>query len=156
MGLNQAQRAANYRARKKGVPEPYSSVDIKANEIALAAKELEHTENLIWAQKQDETGQFYKSECRSAIRLLAIYQGNNYLGTEDLEEVDSKTEKKKKQNIPNPSIQPLRIRATETEIDGVKIKLDPNIREYRDLYEVNRVVTFVIRLARIYFGWGVF
>ncbi len=142
MGLNQAQRAANYRARKKGVPEPYSSVDIKANEIALAAKELEHTENLIWAQKQDETGQFYKSECRSAIRLLAIYQGNNYLGTEDLEEVDSKTEKKKKQNIPNPSIQSVRIKAIEIEVDGAITKIDPNIREYRDLYEVNRVVSF--------------
>jgi hypothetical protein len=141
MALTPTQRKANQRARDKGLPEPFNSADAKANQEALAAKELQYEEYLNWAQKQDETGRFVGSECRSAVKLLAIYMGNNHVSLEEPEE-DNKKSGKKKQNIPNPSIQPIRIRAVETEIDGKKIKIDPDKVEHRHIFEVSRVLTF--------------
>src|SRR5579859_220354 len=130
-------RKANQRAREKGLPEPYPASPSEEKE-AISVREAKHREDLAWAQAQDDTGTFYKSECRSAIRLLAIYEGNNHVGVEDPDVIDKKTGKKKS-NIPNPSIQAVRIRAIQHE----GIYIDPNMKEYRNVFEVNKVVSFL-------------
>jgi hypothetical protein len=134
-------RKANERARKKGMPEPYRAIDLDSEEESKTEREQEHLANLAWAQEQDASGRFYKSECRSAVTLLAIYEGNNYVGLEDPDEVDQKTGKKK-QNIPNPSRQAIHFRAVETEVNGEVIKIDPDMLEYKHIFEVDGVVTF--------------
>ena len=129
-------RKANQRARERGLPEPYPAQLVEEKE-AISAREAKHREDLLWAQTQDDSGTFYKSECRSAIRLLAIFEGNNHVGVDDPDVIDKKTGKKKN-NIPNPSFQAIRIRAIEHE--GVRI--DPNMKEYRNVFEVNGVIGF--------------
>src|SRR6266478_4978886 len=106
-------RKANQRARDKGLPEPHQDVagTEGPTDEEKSARALEHMENLAWAQAQDATGKFYKSECRSAITLLGIYEGNNDVGLEEVDNIDQKTGKKR-QNIPNPSVQVIRIRKT--------------------------------------------
>lgn len=133
-------RKANQRARDRGLPEPYSVTPIQ-EEAEKSAREQQHLIDLAWAQQQDATGRFYKAECRSAVRLLAVYEGNNYVGTEDPDVIDPKTGQKK-QNIPNPSIQAVRIRAIKTEVDGVVKMIDPDMLDYRHLMEVSQVLTF--------------
>lgn len=133
-------RKANQRARERGLPEPYSTTLVE-EEVVKGVREQQHLIDLAWAQQQDMTDRFYKSECRSAVQLLAVYEGNNYVGTEDPEVIDPKTGKKK-QNIPNPSIQAVRIRAIKTEIDGKVTMIDPDSVEYRRLMEVSKVLTF--------------
>jgi len=107
-------RKANQRAREKGLPEPYAAPSVGEKE-AISLREITHIADLAFAHEQDGTGTFYKSEIRSAIQLLAIYQGNNRVGVEDPDLIDKKTGKKKA-NIPNPSIQAIRIRAIEHDI----------------------------------------
>lgn len=128
-------RKANQRARDKGLPEPFPAPSSEEKE-AISSREAFHIEDLAWAQAQDDTGKFYKSECRLTLRLLAIYEGNNRVGTEDPDTIDKKTGKKKA--APNPSIQAIRIRAIEHE--GVRI--DPDMTEYRNTFEVSGVVRF--------------
>jgi hypothetical protein len=129
-------RKANQRAREKGFPEPYPKGPL-VDKAEKTQREKDHIQNFAWAEEQDATGRFYKSECRSTLALLAIYEGNNQVGVEDPEVIDTRTGKKK-QNIPNPSIQAIRIRATE--VDGIKI--DPDMLEYKSVYEVNHIVSF--------------
>src|ERR1700676_5383713 len=76
-------RQANKRARAKGMPEPYPVASVLIEEEEKVLKEQEHVENLAFAQSLDESGKFYRSECRPAVKLLGIYEGNNYVGTED-------------------------------------------------------------------------
>jgi phage terminase large subunit-like protein len=134
------QRKANERARKKGLPEPYA----KINPSEVARCLAEHEKNLKWAQDQDATGAYYKSECRSSADLLAIYEGANIVDKEaDDEEAETKKKTKKKENRPNPSKQKLSIRAVTTEVAGVEIKLEPNCApEFRVLKEVDEIVSF--------------
>ncbi len=136
-------RKANSRARKKGMPEPYPVIDLSVADEVKDLHSQEHDENLSWAIEMDESGRFYKSECRSAIALLAIYEGNNDVSQEDPDNIDQKTGKKK-QNIPNPShtSSAIRIRATETVVDGLTIKIDPDMVEYKRVFEVDGHVTF--------------
>src|ERR1700747_3183081 len=91
-------RKANKRARDRGLPEPFPVTNVVAEEAEKSQRLIDHLENLAWAQQQDDTGLFYKSECRSCVSLLAIYEGNNDVGVEDPDVVDTKTGKKK--NIP--------------------------------------------------------
>lgn len=128
-------RKANQRARDKGLPEPYPTIDAEMPETK-SAREQKYREDYAYAQELDATGQFYRSECRTAMRLLAIFCGNNDLSLEETDGTESKTGKKK--NIPNPSTTALRIRAVE--FDGIKI--DPDMKEYRKTFEVNEVVSF--------------
>jgi hypothetical protein len=81
------QRQANKRARDKGLPEPYPRVDPEEAKQRLTR----HEDDLAWAQNQDAIGR-YKSECRSCVDLLAIYEGTNILDkeTEDEDESDKK------------------------------------------------------------------
>jgi predicted phage terminase large subunit-like protein len=134
-------RKANQRAREKGMPEPYPVINFAAEDEEKGLKEQEHLENLSWAQSLDAGGRFYKSECRPAVTLLAIYEGNNYVGFEDPDEIDPKTGRKK-QNIPNPWKQSIKIRAIEKVTDGISIKIDPDMLEYKHLFEVNHRVSF--------------
>ena len=134
------QRQANKRARDKGLPEPFAKVDLEevANRIS------QHELDLAWASEQDASGRYYKSECRSCIDLLAVYQGANILDKEaDDEETDGRKKPKKKENRPNPSQQKIVIRAVTTEVAGTEIKLEPNCAvEFRLLKEVDEVVSF--------------
>lgn len=144
MALNAAQRKANERARKKGLPEPFGEsykVAVETQKAKESEAARQHLENYEWAKQQDATGRFYKEECRSALALLAIYEGTGFDLSADNEE-DSPKAKKDQQAVPNPSTQVIRIRAIETEVDGVIIKIDPDMFEYRHLYEVDRVLTF--------------
>jgi hypothetical protein len=133
-------RKANQRARELGLPEPYPTTPLQ-DEAEECKRDLQKAADLAYAQELDATGKFYKSECRSAVTLLQIYYGNNNVGFEEADVIDSKTGKKK-QNIPNPSIKSIQIRAVETEVDGKIVKIDPNMLEHKGTYEVNRVVSF--------------
>jgi phage terminase large subunit-like protein len=132
------QRQANKRARDKGLPEPYPRVDPEEAKQRLTR----HEDDLAWAKNQDAIGR-YKSECRSCVDLLAIYEGTNILDkeTEDDDESDKKkaTKVQKTPNRPNPSQNKIAIRAIE--YNG--IKLEPNCDfEFRRLNEVDEIVSF--------------
>lgn len=134
-------RKANQRARERGLPDPYPVQPAESKEDKTA-REQSYIADYAFAQQQDATGKFYKSECRSMIKLLAIYYGN--LAAAEEVKTDAKTGKK--QNTPNPSIQAIRILATETVqvVNGelLSIKIDPDMKEYRNTYEVNGVISF--------------
>ena len=133
-------RQANKRARDRGMPEPYPVTDVVAEEEEKGLRVKEHHDNLAWAEQQDATELFYKSECRSAVQLLAIYEGSalTVVGEEEVDVVDPKTGKKKN-NLPVPVAQKIQIRAIE--IGGLYI--DPNDKENRKTYEVDRVLSFI-------------
>src|ERR1700680_2174484 len=105
-------RQANKRARDKGMPEPYPVTDVVAEEEEKGLRLKEHAENLAWAHELDAGETFYKSECRSAVQLLAIYEGAGLTILSDEEEqvIDPKTGKKKN-NFPVPVAQTIQIRA---------------------------------------------
>lgn len=128
-------RVANKRARDKGESEPYPKVDPE-----IVKQRLErHEQDLAWAQAQDAIG-YYKSECRSAVDLLAIYEGADPTKEEDEEDEKPKKEKK---NRPNPSDTKLTIRAIE--YNG--IKLEPNCDpEFKKMREVDDIVCFKLWL----------
>lgn len=127
-------RQANKRARDKGEPEPYPAVDREV----VQARLNQHEADLEWAKAQDAAG-YYKSECRSAVDLLAIYEGGDAHGVEDEEEEGKSKSKKEKKNRPNPSQSKITIRAVE--YNGTK--LEPNCDfEFRKLTEVDEIVSF--------------
>jgi hypothetical protein len=132
-------RQANKRARDKGMPEPYPVTDVVVEEEEKGLKLKEHHDNLAWAQELDASELFYKSECRSTVHLLAIYEGNatTVIGEEDEQVIDPKTGKKKN-NLPVPVSQTIQIRA----IQVGDTKIDPISKEHRKTYEVDRVVSF--------------
>jgi phage terminase large subunit-like protein len=151
MALTPAQRKRNQRDRDAGLPETYKS-EPKPTKEQIEDCERNHAVNYRWAEEQDEKG-YYKSECRSCLDLLAIYEGANILDKEtDDEETDAKKKSKKKENRPKPSQQKFTIRAVTKEVsidlgDGTKITstvlLEPNCpMEDRQLKEVNEVVSF--------------
>ncbi len=139
---DQRRRKANQRARERGEPEPYP----KTNPEEIKQRRTQNARDLEWAEAQDATGKFYKSECRSCVDLLAIYEGANILDKESQDEDEETGDGKKKskkskkeENRPNPSQQKLTIRAIET--NGLLIEPDHSI-EFRTFYEVNEVVSF--------------
>jgi phage terminase large subunit-like protein len=134
------QRKANQRAREKGLPEPYS----KATLEEVANRVSQHELDFVWAKELDESGKYYKSECRSCVDLLAIYEGADILDKDSEEDDTSRVKKKSKgPKRPNPSQQKITIRAVETEVAGVIIKLEPNCAaEFKILKEVDEVVSF--------------
>lgn len=134
------QRKANQRARDKGLPEPYAGPSLEKGTVS--EREARYRGYLTFAKAQDATGQFYKSECRSTLQLLAIFEGNNNVGVEDSEIRDSKTGKKK-QNTPNPSIQAVRIPAIKiASEDGQMEPIDPDNPAFGRTMEVSKVLTF--------------
>src|SRR5271170_2598903 len=94
-------RKANQRARDAGMPEPYPVTSMVAEEEEKGLRLEEHDKNLAWAKELDAGTSFYKSECRSAVQLLAIYEGGalTVVGEEDPDNIDTKTGKKKN-NLP--------------------------------------------------------
>lgn len=132
-------RQANKRARDKGMPEPYEVTDVVAEEAEKGLKLKQHEENLAWAAQLDAGENFYKSECRSAIHLLAIYEGStiSVIGEEDNKIIDAKTGKKIN-NLPVPVAQKVTIRA----IQIGDTQIDPIDKDHRKTYEVDRVVSF--------------
>ena len=139
MALTAAERQANRRARIEGVTEPYKKIDREE----IKRRESQNAVDLAWAQEQDALGKFYRSECRSCVDLLAIYEGANILNKEsdeDEEASDSKKKKsEKKENRPNPSTTRLIIRAIAHE--GIKLEPDCDF-EFRRLNEVDAIVSF--------------
>ena len=138
---NARRRKANQRARDAGLPEPYPT----ATPEEIGQRRTQNARDLEWAQAQDLTNRYYKSECRSCVDLLAIYEGANVLDKEsqdkdaDEETSGSKKKPKKEENRPNPSQQKITIRALET--NGILIEPNHPI-EFRQYYEVNEVVSF--------------
>lgn len=129
------QRQANKRARDRGLPEPYPRIDREE----VAQRVSQHETDLAWALAQDAQS-FYKSECRSCVDLLAIYEGADILSKEDDEETsDDKKKPKKKENRPNPSQQKISIRAVE--YNGILLEPDCDF-EFRKLNEIDEVVSF--------------
>lgn len=133
-------RQANKRARDKGLPEPYPKVSPEEIENRLS----QHEKDLVWATGQDAVSRF-KSEARSCLDLLAIYEGSNILDKESEDEEESEEEKKKSKpsrkraERPNPSQTKITIRAIE--FNGVL--LEPNCDfEFRKLTEVDEVISF--------------
>jgi hypothetical protein len=144
MGLTPKERKANQRARDAGFPEPYQAKPAapKATKEEVETRLSQHASDFAWAQEQDATETFYKSECRPCVDLLAIYEGANIEDKEaedDEETSGSKKKSKKKQNRPNPSLQRLTIRAIESE--GFRIEPDAAL-SFRKVFEVNEVVSF--------------
>jgi predicted phage terminase large subunit-like protein len=131
-------RKANQRAREKGLPEPYGQ-SVAEEEQEKSQKLAEHDLNLTWAMEQDTAECFYKSECRSMLELLAIYEGNaaTIISDEDEKVIDPKTGKKKN-NLPIPVAQKIQIRA----ISLGDTLIDPIDKDHRKTYEVDRVVSF--------------
>lgn len=127
-------RQANKRARDAGKPEPYPKVDREA----IAARRAQNEADLAWANELDASGIYYKSEARSAVDLLKIYEGVNLQDTDEDDETGDDAKKKyqsaKKEPRPNPSVTIIKIRSTEYEPDAPK--------EFRNLTEVNEVVSF--------------
>lgn len=132
-------RQANKRARAKGMPEPYPVINVAVEEEEKGLREQEHLENLAWAHELDADEHFYKSECRDAVQLLAIYEGGaiTVISDENDQVVDAKTGKKKN-NRPVPVAQKIQIRAVKVGDHNIA----SNDIEYRKMYEVDRVLSF--------------
>jgi hypothetical protein len=132
------ERQQNKRDRDAGRPESYPRID----RAEVKRRESQNAMDLAWAKEQDNTGKFYRSECRSCVDLLAIYEGANILdkeSDEDEETSDSKKKPKKKENRPNPSTTKITIRA----IKLGDINLEPDCDfALRRLNEVDEIVSF--------------
>lgn len=110
MGLSPAQRKANQRAREKGLPEPYNSADIKAQEQAKADKESATLRLLAEVAAFDATGKRYGGEVRTLTQLVRIFYGQPDVGDADNEETsDSSKKKDEGPKRPNPSETRIRI-----------------------------------------------
>lgn len=141
MGLTPAQRKANQRAREKGLPEPFNSADIKAEQEAHAAKESELLKLLEEVKALDDKGQRFKSEARSYTRLVRLYFGQPEIGDADDEASESKDTKGKKIKRPNPS--ETRIRIQNSDIDPLDAGRGKRRRSAEDIsYEVDDVIGF--------------
>jgi hypothetical protein len=147
MALTPAQRQQNKRDREHGLPPTYAPEPRVPKEL-IEERFSQHNRDMIWATAQDAKNIFYKSECRKCVDLLAIYEGTNILNKEDEDEDDEPgdgegkkkiVKKKKKENVPNPSVQKITIRA----IEYSGILLEPNCDlEFRKMSEVDEVVSF--------------
>lgn len=144
MALTDAQRQANSRARKKGLPEPYSAAESKAQAEAHAAKESRLVELLEEVAAHDREGKRYKSEARSYTKLVRLYYGQPENGDADDDETsDGKTAKKPKgPKRPNPSETRIRIQNSDAApLEPVKGK--SRKRAIEDItYEVDDIVGF--------------
>jgi hypothetical protein len=121
MAKSAAERQRECRARKK--IEKQSQEAVKAEQEKYL---IRHAENLAWAQEQDAKPTFYKSECRSCVDLLAIFEGTNILDKENDDEDEEedgsrKARKTKKENRPNPSMLKVAIRA----VTSGDVKIEP-------------------------------
>ena len=154
-------RQNEFRERKKLAQQ--RAAGSTTPEVEVDAEKIldDHAKNLAWAQELDATGKRYKSECRSLVDLLAIYEGADILDKEsddDEEEDKKKGKKKEKSNRPAPFRQPVKIRAVRFEDDSlgqdlkVQVNIDPSQLEYKTLkgdvinlktmFEVNEIVSF--------------
>jgi hypothetical protein len=151
-----AQRQANLRARKKGLPPPFVRPEVESDEFRT-----QHDRDLAWARERDLEEVRYKSEVRALESLHAIYYGADIAEKEgEEEESEYKKKQKKKNNRPNPSKQALKIKAvTYTEkvlVGGETVELTKAIEpacwvgcdhqfcglDHRKDMEVNGIVSF--------------
>jgi phage terminase large subunit-like protein len=140
MGLTAAQRKANQRARDKGLPEPYNSTAIKADEEARAEKESQIVQLLEEVAAYDKEGKRFRSEARSYTKLVRLYFGQPEIGDEDEEASEIESKKTKKNKRPNPS--ETRIRIQNSDIDPT-VKGKGRRRSIEDItYEVDDIVGF--------------
>jgi predicted phage terminase large subunit-like protein len=145
VGLTPAQRKANQRAREKGLPEPYNTADIQAQEEKHAEKESKLVQILDIVSAFDKEGKRYKSEARSLTKLFRIYCGQPETGDADEETVGGDTLKKaakaKKDKRPNPS--ETKIRIQDSTVDPTQGGRGKRRRSAEDIkYEVDDVVGF--------------
>src|SRR6266852_648272 len=116
MAKTAAERKRDQRAREKDEKQKLAQFQPTAQTKEEISERLDqHGRDLAWAQEQDTKAHFYKSECRKAVDLLAIYEGANINEKEsdDDDDVDAnkKTQRKEKQVRPNPCVNKLSIRA---------------------------------------------
>jgi len=141
MGLTPAQRQANKRARDKGVPEPYDSTVIKADQEARAAKEANALNLFEEVAARDKEGKRFKSEARSYTKLVRLYFGQPEIGDADDEASEGKDKKSKKDKRPNPS--ETRIRIQNSDVDPTDRGKGRRRRSIEDItYEVDDIVGF--------------
>jgi phage terminase large subunit-like protein len=139
----EAKRKRNQRARDAGLPEPFPHDTPKPEEVAR--RKDEHDANLAWAQAQDTAPTYYRSEYRSCVELLGIYEGSVDLDKSHKEESDDDLTDRQKRlmardNRLNPSQNKITIRAVVHPLTGEKI--EPDQEQFKKTYEVNEIVSF--------------
>jgi predicted phage terminase large subunit-like protein len=139
------QRKANQRAREKGEPEPYGP-EFRAEQKVIKATQEERKSEFLRRLEEcaalDKSGERYRGEARSRVRLLRLFYGLPEVEEEDGDEEtgSGKAAKKSKgPKRPNPSETAIRIQNTN---------LDPRATRGRRPsaanidYEIDEVVSF--------------
>lgn len=156
MALSAAERKRNQRAREKEERAKLAALmPVKPTQEQIKSRLSQHVRDLEWATQLDASDHFYKSECRSLVQLLAIYEGTDIRAKESEDEEEplkKKRETKDKQRRPNPSVDVLSIRAISLIDNDIEVRINPDQFEYetlsgqkvnlRKLYEVDEVVSF--------------
>src|SRR5258708_16717164 len=141
MAKTAAERKRDQRTREKAEKQKLAQFQpTPQTQEEIVARLDQHGRDLTWAKEQDTKSHFYKSECRSCVDLLAIYEGANINEKEsDEDDDDSEFEKKKrqirkdKQVRPNPCVNKLTIRAILLIDNGIEVKIEPDQWEYETL-----------------------
>jgi len=144
--LTPAERQRRSRALKKGLPDPFAGRETRVE--LIEARRSQHEEDLAWALEQDATGRYYGDECRSCFDLLGMYEGADRTAEalEDAEEVVKKKKQKKISVVPaSLNLQIRAITRTQKLGDGsleIELPIEPDETEYKNLFEVNEIVSF--------------
>lgn len=146
MSLSNTERTRLRRARLKMEKDralsanPSNSDAMIGTPEQIQARNAAHSENFKWATEFDATNQRYKSECRTLVDLLTIYEGTNPINKEeDDEESGGSRLKKKKVNRPIPEVQKFKLRAialTDNSLGedcAVTVPIEPDMVEYTTL-----------------------
>ena len=132
MSLTSAEKAARYRAKKKGEPLPFDP-EVKRQKEAEATRLLEEV------AVYDAEGKRYKSEARSYAKLVRLFFGQPESSDIEEEDGDKKTTKKDKRL--NPSQTKIRIQDSQADpTTGGRGKRRRNINDIK--YEVDDIVSF--------------
>lgn len=127
------------RQREREAEETKQGVSLSTEQRALVREW--HDEDLTWAKELDDSGKFYKSECRPTMDLLAFFEGNSVV------EEDEETESQKKTTRPNPSILPISIYAIERDSGSslfpeYGLHINPSHPDYKKVFEVDGLIRF--------------
>jgi predicted phage terminase large subunit-like protein len=145
MALSNTERTRLRRARLKMEKDraqslgPSESDATQGTSEQIQARNAAHAENFKWATEFDATNKRYKSECRSLVDLLTIFEGTNPLDRDEDEEDGAKSGKKKKTNRAIPEVQKFKIRAIELmdnslgEECAIRVPIEPDMYEYTTL-----------------------
>src|SRR6266851_55841 len=130
-------RKANQRARERGLPEPYGEA-WKVEQVSREEKKSEFLRRLEECAAEDKSGQRYRSEARSRVRLLRLYYGQPEVESDE-ETGESESSKKKKVVRPNPSETCIRIQNSNLDPRSGRGRR-PNLENID--YEIDEIVSF--------------